>query len=38
MEAQQQYNLRFRYAENRRKKSFKNSPRVIWKSKSKYVA
>lgn len=38
METPQQFDLRFGYAERRRKKSFKNAPRIIWKSKSKIVA
>ena len=38
METQQQFDIRFGYAERRRKKSFKNAPRIIWKSKSKIVA
>ncbi len=38
MKADQQLNLREHYAELRRKKPFKNSMRVIWKTKSKLVA
>jgi hypothetical protein len=38
METLQQFDLRFGYAERRRRKSFKNAPRIIWKSKSKIVA
>lgn len=38
MQAEQQYSIRYRYAESRRKKSFKFTPRVIWKSKSRFVA
>tara|TARA_B100001250_G_scaffold371720_1_gene356712 strand:- start:1876 stop:1992 length:117 start_codon:yes stop_codon:yes gene_type:complete len=38
MKADQQLNLREHYAELRRKKPFRNSKRVIWKTKSKLVA
>tara|TARA_B110000014_G_C19881517_1_gene456249 strand:+ start:101 stop:217 length:117 start_codon:yes stop_codon:yes gene_type:complete len=38
MEADQQLNIREHYAELRRKKLFKNSMRVLWKTKSKLVA
>ena len=32
-----QYNIRVRYADNRRSKFFNKTPRVIWKSKSRFV-
>ena len=33
-----QLDLRTNYADTRRKKIFKNTLRVIWKTKSKYLA
>ena len=33
-----QYILRLRYAESRRRKVFNKTPRVIWKSRSRVVA
>ena len=33
-----QYIIRVRYADNRRRKAFGKTPRVIWKSRSRFVA
>lgn len=33
-----QYNIRVRYADNRRRRVFSKTPRVIWKSRSRVVA
>jgi len=38
MKADQQLDLRVAYAERRRKSSFKNTLRVVWKTKSRFVA